>query len=157
MRRLFQDNIQTSFKLGHGRERSAEQTSTEAAGARSSTQTDRGASVWHSVRHFALNLPQIAHNFRSSKQEIVKQSVLEVNDRNIYDLGTVGSNKRLTKNGPNDARMGTSGKNGALCETCGGTLNECNGHFGRVRLALPAFHIGYFVKIIEVLQDICKV
>ncbi|KAI9686423.1 MAG: hypothetical protein M1822_003768 [Bathelium mastoideum] len=91
-----------------------------------------------------------------SKQEIVKQSVLEVNDRNIYDLSTVGSERRLTTNGPNDGRMGVSAKRGAHCQTCGGSLNECNGHFGRVRLPLPAFHIGYFRNIVEVLQDICK-
>ena len=36
-------------------------------------------------------------------------------------------------------------------------MQKCNGHFGYVRLALPALHIGYFKKIIMVLQDICKV
>jgi len=35
-------------------------------------------------------------------------------------------------------------------------LKNCNGHFGHVKLALPAFHIGYFKKIIDVLQIICK-
>ena len=87
----------------------------------------------------------------------MKQSVLEVSDRNIYDLDTVGSERKLTKHGPNDARMGVSARHGAFCQTCGGSLNECNGHFGRVRLALPAFHVGYFRNIVEILQDICKV
>ena len=36
-------------------------------------------------------------------------------------------------------------------------MQKCNGHFGYVRLALPALHIGYLKKIIMVLQDICKV
>ncbi|KAF2234341.1 beta and beta-prime subunits of DNA dependent RNA-polymerase [Viridothelium virens] len=91
-----------------------------------------------------------------SKQEIVKQSVLEVNDRNIYDLAAVGSERHLTKNGPNDARMGISARRDALCETCGGNLNQCNGHFGRVQLALPVYHVGYFGNIVEILQDVCK-
>lgn len=55
-----------------------------------------------------------------------------------------------------DGRMGTSSKSG-LCHTCGEGLKECNGHFGYVRLALPAFHIGYFRAIIEILHCICKV
>ena len=36
-------------------------------------------------------------------------------------------------------------------------MQKCNGHFGYVKLALPALHIGYLKKIITVLQDICKV
>ena len=52
--------------------------------------------------------------------------------------------------------MGISNKHG-VCETCGQTLQECNGHFGHVRLALPVFHIGYLKMIITILQEICKV
>ena len=36
-------------------------------------------------------------------------------------------------------------------------MQKCNGHFGYVRLALPALHIGYLKKTIMVLQNICKV
>lgn len=36
-------------------------------------------------------------------------------------------------------------------------MQKCNGHFGYVKLALPALHIGYLKKIITVLQNICKV
>ncbi|KAI8613763.1 hypothetical protein BC830DRAFT_1130691 [Chytriomyces sp. MP71] len=42
------------------------------------------------------------------------------------------------------------------CETCGLGLQDCVGHFGVVRLALPVFHIGYFKLMITVLQNICK-
>ena len=52
-------------------------------------------------------------------------------------------------------RQGTSSKSG-ICETCGEGLQNCNGHFGHVKLALPAFHIGYFKATITMLQDICK-
>ena len=58
-------------------------------------------------------------------------------------------------NGPLDPRMGTSSKSG-FCETCGEALQQCNGHFGLVKLVLPAFHIGYMKMIIATLQNICK-
>jgi DNA-directed RNA polymerase III subunit RPC1 len=51
--------------------------------------------------------------------------------------------------------QGTSSKTG-ICETCGEGLQNCNGHFGHVRLALPAFHIGYLKLVIAILQEICK-
>lgn len=95
-------------------------------------------------------------NLLSSNQDIVNQAVLEVSDRNCYDLITVGQNRTITKHGPLDQRMGTSSKSG-LCDTCGEELKSCNGHFGHVKLALPAFHVGYFRMIIDVLHNICKV
>jgi DNA-directed RNA polymerase beta' subunit len=52
--------------------------------------------------------------------------------------------------------QGTSSKTG-ICETCGEGLQNCNGHFGHVRLALPAFHIGYLKLVMNILQNICKV
>ncbi|KIW27828.1 hypothetical protein, variant [Cladophialophora immunda] len=51
--------------------------------------------------------------------------------------------------------MGVSSKQNA-CETCGKHLQECNGHFGHVRLVLPVYHVGYFRKVIQILQSICK-
>lgn len=51
--------------------------------------------------------------------------------------------------------MGVSTKTG-VCETCGLSTHDCNGHFGHVRLVLPAFHIGYFKRVITILQEICK-
>lgn len=36
-------------------------------------------------------------------------------------------------------------------------MQVCNGHFGHVKLVLPAFHVGYFKRIISILQEICKV
>ena len=52
--------------------------------------------------------------------------------------------------------MGISNKSDT-CETCREKLQECNGHFGHVRLILPVFHVGYFKKILFTLQCICKV
>lgn len=62
----------------------------------------------------------------------------------------------ITKNGPLDMRMGTSNQS-TKCETCHRQLKDCNGHFGYVKLALPAFHVGFLKKIIEILHCICKV
>ncbi len=79
--------------------------------------------------------------------------MLEVCDRNLYNIS---QNRAPATNGPLDPRMGISGKSG-FCETCGEALVQCNGHFGQVKLALPAFHIGYIKMVISVLQQICKV
>ena len=87
-----------------------------------------------------------------SSQDIINQSVLEVCDRELYDLQR---DRAPSYNGPLDTRMGISNKLG-VCETCGEALQQCNGHFGHVKLALPAFHIGYMRMIIGVLQEICK-
>lgn len=78
-----------------------------------------------------------------------------MSDRNFYDLGTSGGKKTITQHGPLDTRLGTSSKTG-VCEQCKEDLKNCNGHFGHVRLALPAYHFGYFKKIIEILNIICK-
>ncbi|KAH7082572.1 hypothetical protein BKA63DRAFT_501235 [Paraphoma chrysanthemicola] len=91
-----------------------------------------------------------------SNQDIVNQAVLEVSDRNVYDLTPAADNTRtLTTNGPMDPHMGISSKTGE-CKTCGEKLDKCNGHFGHIKLALPAFHVGYLKHIIEVLNCICK-
>ncbi|KAF2138602.1 uncharacterized protein K452DRAFT_290746 [Aplosporella prunicola CBS 121167] len=90
-----------------------------------------------------------------SNQDIVNQAVIEVSDRHVYDAVSTGPTRNVTKHGPMDGRMGISSKN-ANCDTCGEDLKACNGHFGHVKLALPAFHIGYLKMILEVLHNICK-
>ena len=86
----------------------------------------------------------------------MNQAVLEVSDRNVYDLQPAADGTRsLTANGPMDTHMGISSKQGK-CGTCGEGLDKCNGHFGHIKLALPAFHVGYLKHIIEVLNCICK-
>ncbi|KAI0473232.1 DNA-directed RNA polymerase III subunit RPC1 [Xylariaceae sp. FL0804] len=87
-----------------------------------------------------------------SNQDIVNQGVLEVSDRSMYDIER---GREPTKNGVLDKRLGTSSKTGQ-CDTCGLRLQDCSGHFGHVRLPLPAFHIGYIKFTITVLQNICK-
>lgn len=87
-----------------------------------------------------------------SATDIVAQSEVEVQTRDLYDL----EKGRITKTGGAlDARMGIS-SNASECATCSGNLASCHGHFGHIRLALPVFHVGYFKAIIQVLQAICK-
>jgi len=52
--------------------------------------------------------------------------------------------------------MGVSSKGSGPCETCGGRVEQCAGHFGRIVLPLPVFHIGYFRRVVQLLQCICK-
>jgi DNA-directed RNA polymerase III subunit RPC1 len=86
----------------------------------------------------------------------VNQAVLEVSDRNVYDpVLNPDNTRRVTDHGPLDRHMGISAK-GILCSTCGEVVEKCNGHFGHIKLALPAFHVGYLKHIIEVLNCICK-
>ncbi|KAL8872081.1 MAG: hypothetical protein Q9174_002232 [Haloplaca sp. 1 TL-2023] len=87
-----------------------------------------------------------------SCQDIINQSVLELCDRDLFDQ-TKERTPRV--NGPLDPRMGVSSKHGQ-CQTCGESLQDCNGHFGVIKLVLPAFHIGYFRMTIAILQCICK-
>ncbi|KAI9813204.1 MAG: hypothetical protein M1832_006376 [Thelocarpon impressellum] len=77
-----------------------------------------------------------------SNQDIVNQAVTEVSDRQLYDLE---NDRAPIPNGALDGRLVDYQ-----------ALQQCNGHFGHVKLALPAFHIGYFKMIITILQEICK-
>jgi DNA-directed RNA polymerase III subunit RPC1 len=107
------------------------------------------------------NVPKVIKQLQFgvlSDQDIVNQSAVELVDRRLFDLDKTappGTTRAIADYGPLDRRMGISGKMFA-CETCGKHLQECHGHFGHVRLCLPVFHVGYFKKVIQLLQSICK-
>lgn len=90
-----------------------------------------------------------------SPEETVSQSVASIDNRNLYEIGLPGQARKTTKSGPLDGRLGTSSKSGT-CSTCHENLTNCNGHFGNIKLTLPAYHYGYFRKIMEVLSCVCK-
>merc|ERR1711939_398341 len=69
-----------------------------------------------------------------SDQDIINQSQVELVDRRLFDLD---KGRTYAEYGPLDRRMGISGKRDT-CATCGEQLQTCNGHFGHVRLVLPA-------------------
>jgi len=90
-----------------------------------------------------------------SDQDIINQSQVELVDRRMFEVPPQTGRRTLCEYGPLDKRMGISGKRDS-CATCGEPLQTCNGHFGHVKLVLPVFHVGYFKKVIQILQSICK-
>lgn len=116
----------------------------------------KGASATAPVKHQVVDKPpkkfkQIKFGIQSN-QDIVNQGVIEVSDRSMYDIER---GREPTQNGVLDKRLGISSKT-AHCATCELRLQDCTGHFGHVRLPLPAFHIGYLRFTITILQNICK-
>jgi DNA-directed RNA polymerase subunit A' len=45
---------------------------------------------------------------------------------------------------------------GLRCKTCGGRVDECDGHFGHIDLAMPVIHVGYVKEIKRLLQATCR-
>ncbi|KAI8588436.1 hypothetical protein BDZ88DRAFT_422050 [Geranomyces variabilis] len=88
-----------------------------------------------------------------STQDAKKLSVLELFQRDLYDV--TQPHRPSVKFGVLDDRLGVADKV-KKCETCGEGLQDCIGHFGVVRLAVPVFHIGYFKLMVQVLQMTCK-
>ena len=87
-----------------------------------------------------------------SNQDLINQSHVELSDRRLFNLDHDRENLEC---GPLDQRMGIIGKLDK-CPTCKESFQNCNGHFGHVRLVLPCFHVGYFKKVVAILQSICK-
>lgn len=54
-----------------------------------------------------------------------------------------------------DPRLGICDKT-STCATCKRRLQDCAGHFGYIRFALPVFHIGFIKHTLNLLQCICK-
>lgn len=73
-----------------------------------------------------------------SADDVSKLSHVEVVNRDMYQQGRTNPNPY----GVLDLRMGSSQK-GSTCATCKQQIQECIGHCGQIKLALPVFHIGY--------------
>lgn len=86
-----------------------------------------------------------------SKDEINKLSTVTVNTKALYEHGV----SRPNANGPLDLRLGVSTTHGT-CETCGERIQKCAGHFGKIELVLPVYHIGFLKRIVEILNCVCK-
>ena len=54
-----------------------------------------------------------------------------------------------------DPRMGVVDP-GLACRTCGGNLDDCNGHFGYLELARPIIHVLYTKQIATLLKIVCR-
>ena len=86
-----------------------------------------------------------------SREEIARSSEFEV----ITNKGYEQPSRIPIVGGVLDRRLGVSDKQ-STCETCGAKLQDCPGHYGHIKLALPVFHIGYFKSLIAILQCVCK-
>ena len=86
-----------------------------------------------------------------SSAEIAKLSTIECVNSKLFD----DDPEHPIPYSPYDPCLGINKKD-MKCPTCNKTIDNCPGHFGYIRLNFPIFHIGFFKKIIEILNCICK-
>lgn len=83
-----------------------------------------------------------------SADEIRQMSVVECDEITLYNKGVP------TPRGILDHRMGTVDRR-LLCGTCGQDVRTCPGHWGRIELPLPVFHVAFVETARKVLNCIC--
>lgn len=86
-----------------------------------------------------------------SAVEIQRMAEFQVTSRELFTLPS----RSPAPGGCLDPRLGVSDKV-STCQTCKRKLDDCAGHFGYIKLALPVFHIGYLRHTLHILQCICK-
>lgn len=86
-----------------------------------------------------------------SDKDINKIAVVEINSKTIHDCET----RKPVSNGVLDLRLGTSTNNNT-CTTCKENLQECPGHWGKIKLTLPVLHISLIRHVLTALSVICK-
>lgn len=79
---------------------------------------------------------------------IVGYSVAEVFTEDVYKDGDP------IRGGINDPRLGPIDVR-SICESCGGDMKTCPGHWGHVTLARPMFHWGFMKATHNVLRAVC--
>ena len=84
-----------------------------------------------------------------SPETIKKLSVMEVVTSEVYDVDGYP-----IEGGVMDPRMGVIDP-GMRCRTCGNTIGECPGHFGRITLAKPVLNVYYLKEIKDFLTYTC--
>jgi len=104
-----------------------------------------------------LNVPFSSAPFKRIKavrftvlapEDIVEWSVAKVFNPNIYEKG------QPAKNGLNDPRLGPIDPR-VPCDTCGGDLKLCPGHFGHMELARPMYAWGFLKTALKCLRCVC--
>lgn len=83
-----------------------------------------------------------------SPEEIERRSVAEIITQETYE-GDIPKTGGLF-----DRRMGPLDQ-GMLCLSCGQKSNQCPGHPGHIRLAVPVFHVQFMSICMKALQMIC--
>lgn len=86
-----------------------------------------------------------------NSDEIARYSEVDVLNYHMYDQATRAPHIF----GPLDSRLGSTSKHG-ICATCKLGFDDCIGHFGHIKLALPVYHIGYLKHVRNIISSLCK-
>jgi len=78
--------------------------------------------------------------------------VIQVKHGEVFDEGR--GDGKPKEAGLMDLRMGTMDAR-FLCETCGGNMNSCAGHFGHIELSAGVYHVAFMTSILQVLRCVC--
>lgn len=81
---------------------------------------------------------------------IKKMSVAKITKTELYD-----QEGYPIEGGLMDPRLGVVDP-GVRCRTCGGSVGECQGHFGMLELTRPIIHVHYAKFLFTILKMFCK-
>jgi len=81
---------------------------------------------------------------------IKKMSVAKISKTELYD-----QEGYPIEGGLMDPRLGIVDP-GLRCRTCGGSVDECQGHFGHLELTRPVIHVHYAKFIYNILRSTCR-
>ncbi|MFB6182745.1 MAG: hypothetical protein ABEI78_01640 [Candidatus Nanohaloarchaea archaeon] len=85
-----------------------------------------------------------------SPEKLKKIAVKEIDKAEVYD-----ADGYPVEDGVMDPSLGVIDP-GMTCQTCGGKIRECKGHFGIITLSKPVAHVLYTKKIRDLLRFVCK-
>lgn len=89
-----------------------------------------------------------------SPEEIKRISVVEITKPGTYNAGLP------IRGGLSDPALGAADPR-STCATCknvysgSNKINDCPGHFGRLELAAPVYHVGFMTEVYKLLQCVC--
>ncbi|MFB6204792.1 MAG: DNA-directed RNA polymerase subunit A' [Candidatus Nanohaloarchaea archaeon] len=85
-----------------------------------------------------------------SAEKLQKIAVKEIDKAEVYD-----ADGYPVEGGVMDPALGVIDP-GMTCQTCGGRIRECKGHFGIITLSRPVVHVLYAKKVRDLLRFSCK-
>ncbi|MFB6180624.1 MAG: DNA-directed RNA polymerase subunit A' [Candidatus Nanohalobium sp.] len=85
-----------------------------------------------------------------SSEKLQKIAVKEIDQAEVYD-----ADGYPVEDGVMDPALGVIDP-GMTCQTCGGQIRECKGHFGIITLSKPVVHVLYAKKVRDLLRFSCK-
>lgn len=85
-------------------------------------------------------------------QDIINNSV--ISESQGITTASVDDNGEVVNEGVNSRKLGVTDRR-SVCLTCGEMALYCPGHFGHIRLAEPAFHMGYQIIVKDILSCVC--